>query len=88
MINMKHAYTSNTYTLLHFTKHFDPSVLSPKHKKRSKPQVVYSKPPVRSSKVYFQHLSEPPIKKKKDVLGMTIRRNSSFTELFVKSESH
>ena len=72
MINMKHAYSSNTYTLLHFERHFDPSVF-------------YSKPPLKRTKSKHQSYSKPSVKKEKDVLNITIKKNSSFSNLFILS---
>ena len=83
MINMKHAYSSNTYTLLHFERHFDPRVLLQKHKRM--PRIIYSKPPLKRTKSKHQSYSKPPVNTEKDVLDITIKKNSSFSDLFILS---
>jgi len=87
MINMKHAYSSNTYTLLHFERHFDPSVFysKPPLKRTKSKHQSYSKPPLKRTKSKHQSYSKPSVKKEKDVLNITIKKNSSFSNLFILS---
>ena len=75
------AYSSNTYTFLHFAKQFDPTAL--RRRKSSAPRFIdYSKPSLKNND-YFQNMSKPPVKKeKRDPLSVTIRSNESFANLF------
>lgn len=78
---MLKAYSSNTYTFLHFTKHFDPSALQ--RKKLSAPIFINYSNLTSKSNDYFQNVSQLPIKKeKRDPLSITIRNNESFSNLF------
>ena len=78
---MLKAYSSNTYTFLHFAKQFDPTALQ--RRKSSAPRFInYSKPSLINNDC-FQNMSQPPVKKeKRDPLSVTIRSNESFSNLF------
>ena len=78
---MLKAYSSNTYTFLHFAKQFDPTALQ--RRKSSAPRFInYSKPSLKNNDC-FQNMSQPPVKKeKRDPLSVTIRSSESFSNLF------
>ena len=78
---MLKAYSSNTYTFLHFAKQFDPTSLQ--RRKSSAPIFInYSKPSLKNNDC-FQNMSQPPVKKeKRDPLSVTIRSSESFSNLF------
>jgi len=78
---MLKAYSSNTYTFLHFAKQFDPTALQ--FRKSSAPRFInYSKPSLKNNDC-FQNMSQPPVKKeKRDPLSVTIRSSESFSNLF------
>ena len=78
---MLKAYSSNTYTFLHFVKQFDPTALQ-RRKSSASIFINYSKSSLKNND-YFQNMSQPPEKKEnRDPLSVTIRSNESFSNLF------